>query len=284
VTLFVYILLCLIWGSTWLAIKIGLSEAPPFTTAALRFILATSILWGISFAKGYTYPKRPAEVLRLGYPGVYMFGASFALVYFGQQYINTATGAVLFASYPFFVAAFAWLLYRLEKLRPLAWVGMILGFTGVVLISYDSLQASEDVFLGTILVVAAAATAAYGIVIHRHRFNDVNIVVAANVQMITGGVFLVAGALLFESWSDFQVSVASIGSIIYLATCGTVVTFLGYYWLLKRARVTVVALIAFITPVVAILIGVLVADETLTPLIIVGSVLTLLGVLLVVRK
>jgi drug/metabolite transporter (DMT)-like permease len=283
-TLFVYILLCLLWGSTWLAIKVGLAEAPPFTTAAIRFLIATGVLWGISLVRGYTYPCDRRELMRIGYPGIFMYGMSYAMVYFGQQFVNSATSAVLFGSYPFFVAAFSWFRYRSEKLTRLAWVGMAIGFVGVMMISYDSLQTSGDLFLGTALVVAAAAAAAYGVVIHKQNFSQHNIVVVANIQMIVGGVLLVAGALIFEPWTELKVTPALVGSILYLAIPGTVVTFLGYYWLLKRTRVTVVSLIAFVTPMVAILVGLLVANESLTPLIVIGAVLILSGVLLVVRK
>ena len=280
----VYILLCLIWGSTWLAIKIGLSQAPPFTTAALRFVLAAVTLSIICSLRQYSYPRDLRTLLRLGYPGFYMYGLSYALVYLAERYVYSATAAVLFASYPFFVAALAWLLYRTERLSLAAWVGMALGFLGVVAISYDSLQTSGNLFMGTVFVIAASLAAAYGIVLHKHRFTHVDIVVAANVQMIFGGLFLIAGALLFESWSDFHVTVEAIGSILYLALPGTVVTFLGYYWLLKRIRLTVVSVIAFITPLVAILIGVGLADETLSFPILIGGTMILGGVLLVVRK
>ncbi|MCX6833775.1 MAG: EamA family transporter [candidate division Zixibacteria bacterium] len=239
----VYILLCLIWGSTWMAIKVGLSQAPPFTTAALRFVLATVTLSIICRLRGCVYPRDLKTLLRLGYPGFYMYGLSYALVYVAEQYVYSATAAVLFASYPFFVVALSWWIYRTERL-----------------------------------------SLAYGIVLHKHRFGHVDIVVAANVQMIFGGLFLIAGALLLESWSDFHLTVKAIGSILYLALPGTVVTFLGYYWLLKRIRLTVVSLIAFITPLAAILIGVGLADEALSLPILIGGAMILGGVLLVVRK
>jgi drug/metabolite transporter (DMT)-like permease len=279
-----YILLCLLWGSTWLAIKIGLSAAPPFTTAALRFLLAMAVLTLISTARGYRYPTEFKTILRLGYPGVFMYGISYALVYFAEQYINSATTAVLFGAFPFFVAALSWLMYRTEKLSPLGWLGMVIGFAGVVVISYDSLQVSSGLFIGSILAIAAPLAAAYGIVIHKHHFSQLNIVVSVNIQMAFGGLFLILGALLFESWSQFNVSVESIGSIIYLGLFGTVATFLSYYYLIARIPVTTVSLIAFITPLVAILIGVLVANEALTPLIIIGTILILSGVLLVMKK
>jgi drug/metabolite transporter (DMT)-like permease len=283
-TALLYILLCLLWGSTWLAIKIGLSEAPPFTTAALRFLVAMLVLTIISGVRKYRYPKDLKTILRLGYPGLFMYGVSYALVYFAEQYINSATTAVLFGAFPFFVAALSWMMYRTEKLSPLGWLGMVIGMAGVVVISYDSLQISPGLFVGSLLAIAAPLAAAYGIVIHKHYFSQENIVVSVNIQMAFGGLFLIIGALLFESWTEFNVNIESVGSIVYLALFGTVVTFLSYYYLVARIPVTTVSLIAFITPLVAILIGVLAADEVLTPLIIVGTALILAGVLLVMKK
>jgi len=213
-----------------------------------------------------------------------MYGLSYGLVYVGQQFISSATAAVLFASFPFFVASVSWWKCHTEKLSRMAWFGMILGFLGVVAISYDSLGTSQDVFLGTLFLIAGSLASAYGIVIHKRDFSQVNIVVAANVQMILGGLFLLAGALIFDHWSDFNLSAKAVGSVVYLALGGTVVTFLGYYWLLQRIRLTVVSLIAFITPLIAILIGVILADETLSPLIVVGAVMILSSVLLVIRE
>jgi drug/metabolite transporter (DMT)-like permease len=279
-----YIILCLVWGSTWLAIKIGLSQAPPITTAALRFVLAMIVLSGISLVKGYRYPRDVRTILSLAWPGLFMYGVSYALVYLAEQHIDSATAAVLFGAYPFFVAALSWLLYRSEKLSGLGWLGMLIGFAGVVLISYDSLQVSSQLFVGSLLAVAAPLAAAYGIVVHKQKHTDENIVVAVNVQMAAGGLFLIVWALLFESWSDFHPSAEAVGSIVYLALFGTVLTFLAYYWLVARLPVVSVSLIAFITPLVAVLIGLAAADERLTLFLAIGTALILSGVLLVIRK
>jgi drug/metabolite transporter (DMT)-like permease len=168
----VYIFLCVIWGTTWLAIKVGLADAPPFTTAALRFLLATGLLSVISLARTARYPGNFKSLMALAYPGLYIYGFSYALVYLGQQRIDSALGAVLFASYPFFVAALSWWKYRAEKLSAVGWFGMAIGFAGVVVISVDSFQASSDIFLGTILLVLGSLAAAYGGVIHKNRFRS----------------------------------------------------------------------------------------------------------------
>ena len=148
-TIFVFILLCLIWGSTWMAIKLGLSDAPPLYAAGIRFVLAVSILYAIVFSKKYRLPNTLRGFLRLGYPGLYMFGASYALIYFAEQHISSALTSVLFAAYPLMIAFLSiWVLSH-EKIRPAGWLGLALGFVGIVVISYDSLQTSSDIFLGT---------------------------------------------------------------------------------------------------------------------------------------
>ena len=145
------------------------------------------------------------------------------------------------------------------------------------------MQASGNIFLGTALGLAGSATAAYGVLIHRRDFSSENIFVATSVQMTLGGIPLLLGAFLFEKWSRFEISYASVGSILYLSIIGTVVAFLGYFWLLKRTTAIQVSLIAFITPVVAIIIGVLFFSESLGVPIFVGAAMILSGIALVNR-
>ncbi len=283
-TIFVFILLCLIWGSTWMAIKLGLSDAPPLYAAGIRFVLAVSILYAIVFSKKYRLPNTLCGFLKLGYPGLYMFGASYALIYFAEQHISSALTSVLFAAYPLMIAFLSiWVLSH-EKIRPAGWLGLALGFVGIVVISYDSLQTSPDIFLGTILALAGTLAAAWGLVIHKRKFSGENVFVSTSVQMTIGGVPLILAALIFERWSDFVISPTSVGSIIYLALLGTVVAFVGYYWLLQRITAVQASLIAFLTPLVAIFIGVVFFSESLTVLIGFGTVMILSGILLVSRK
>lgn len=279
-----FILLCLIWGSTWLAIKIGLTDAPPLATAAIRFLVALFILTGLVVVRRRPYPRQIRTIVRLGYPGVYMYGCSYAFVYLAEQHISSALTAVLFGSFPFFVAFLSWVRYRAERLIPAAWVGLAVGLAGVVLISYDSLRVSGDLLLGTVLAVGGAFAAAYGVVIHKRYHAGRDIVVAAHIQMIFGGVLLILASLLFENIGDFSPTLATVGSIVYLAVIGTVVAFLAYYWLLARIRAVSLSLIAFVSPLVAILLGVVVAGETLSPVIVVGTLFILSGIILVVRK
>ena len=267
-----------------MAIKVGLQDAPPLVTAAFRFIVASAILVAIALVRRYRFPTDFRTLMRLGYPGLYMYGLSYALVYFAEGYIDSSLTSVLFGSFPFFVALLSWLRYRTEKLNLTAWGGMLVGFSGVVLISLHSLHMSGNLFLGTLLAVGGAFCAAFGIVIHKQFHSEGNIVISACVQMVFGGVPLFLAAMIFESWSDFNWSLTTLGSIVYLAVFGTVVAFLGYYWLLKRTGAVTVSLIAFVTPLVAIVIGTVFGDEQMTALTIAGTVLVLSGIVLVIRR
>ncbi|MCB2231068.1 EamA family transporter [bacterium] len=283
-TAFVYVLLCLIWGSTWIAIKIGLSAAPPLQTASLRFMLAVSILTAIVILRKYPYPDGWRTWVKVGYPGVWMYGIHYALIYFAQLHISSSLTAVLFASFPFFVAILSTLRLHETPVTRLGWCGIAVGFGGVVLISYEQLATSGDLFLGTVLALAATYAAAHGLVLHKKYHARENIVVTSSIQMLFGGVPVLIAALLFESWSDFHVSAESVGSIVYLAVMGTVVAFLSYYWLLARMTAVSASLTAFITPLVAIFIGVLFFAESLSIPIIAGATLILSGVALSIER
>jgi len=279
-----YILLCLIWGSTWLAIKIGLSQAPPLLTASLRFLLAMTILIAIAKVNKYSYPRSIRQLLRLGYPGLYMYGVSYALIYLAEQRISSALTAILFGSFPFFVALLSLRRLKHEHLPWYGWLGLTVGFAGVALISYDSKLASGDLFLGSLLAIGGSFAAAWGMVAHKQQFVEVNIVVSTSVQMITGGIMLVLSTLIFERPINLSLSAAAVGSIVYLAVFGTVVTFLGYYWLLRRMTAVRVSSIAFITPMVAVFVGVGFGGEMLTTLTFIGTILILSGIAMIIRR
>ncbi len=266
-----------------MGIKIGLSDAPPLYAASLRFALAVAILYAIILLKRYSFPKDVWETLKLAYPGLYMYGASYALIYFAEQYISSALTSVLFTSFPLFVAFLSIWMLKAERLRWAAWLGLGLGFFGIVVISYDSFQASGNLFLGSILTLGGSLMAAYGMLIHKKHFAGQNIVVAATVQMTLGGIPLLAAALLFERWSHFSLTPASVGSILYLAIIGTVIAFVAYYWLLSHTKAIIVSLIAFITPIVAVVLGFF-WGESLPICTLAGTIMILTGILLVVRR
>jgi drug/metabolite transporter (DMT)-like permease len=210
-----------------------------------------------------------------------MYGVSYASVYSAEQYISSSLTAVLFGSFPIFVALLSHWLLPSDKLRGYAWPGMALGLAGVAVISWHSLELSGDLFRGSLLAVLASLASATGVVFHKKHAVKVDIVVAATIQMTLGCTVLLCGALLTESFADLIWTPQSIGSILYLAVFGTVIAFLGYYWLMTHINVVSAAMIAFVTPLVATLIGVAFFAESFTLPMAAGAAMILTSVALV---
>jgi drug/metabolite transporter (DMT)-like permease len=153
-----------------------------------------------------------------------------------------------------------------------------------VVISLDSLQTSQFLFLGAILAVAASLASSYATVLIRRTIKGENIIVTLAIQMSLGCIILVISALIFEDIRDFHIVAETVGSILYLAVLGTVTAFFGYYWLLARTKAVVVSLITFVAPIISILIGMVGFSETFSNGVILGSAMILSGVMMVIKK
>jgi drug/metabolite transporter (DMT)-like permease len=249
--LLTYIMLCLIWGSTWLAIKLGLEDAPPLWSAALRFILAVALLYAINYIAKQRYPIGWRNKWRAAWPGTFTFFGSYALTYLGEDYISSALAAILFAVFPFFVMALMPLMVKTERVGIRSLIGAIVGFAGVVIIFAEPVQIGSGVLIGMIL------------------------------QMAVGAILLTLTALVFEPFSDLKFTNTSVGAIVFLAIFGSIITFGSYFWLLKRVRLVTMSMIALITPVVAMFMGYILLKEELTVSNYIGAAFVLMGVAIV---
>ncbi len=283
-TFLIYSLLCLIWGSTWLAIKIGLQDSPPLWSAGIRFAIAGLLMLLINVIKRVSYPTQLREIIRIAVPGIFMYALSYMLVYVAETYIDSSLTAVLFAGFPFFVAGASYFVLKDERLSIVGWIGMLIGFGGILLVFYDSLQDSRIVFLGAFLAVMGAAAASFGTVYIRAYLKEVNIFAMASIQMTLGAIIMIVIAILVEPLSSFKITFKSMTALFYLAVFGTVVAFLGYYWLLQRMKAITVSQISFVTPLIAVFLGFIFLSESFTFLIATGSTLILAGVTLVARE
>ncbi len=279
--LLTYILLCLIWGSTWLAIKVGLEDAPPLWSAAMRFILASVLLLGINRIAGYHYPLGWRDKWRAAWPGIFTFFVSYALTYVGEDYISSALAAILFSIFPFFVMALMRFMVKTERVGFRSLLGALIGFVGVVVIFVEPVQIGSSALIGMVLLILSPFSSAMGSVAVKAYLPDEPVFPMITLQMTIGAILLTLAALIFEPFSDFRFTTTSVGAVIILAVFGSIVTFGGYYWLLKRMRLVVLSMIALITPVVAMLAGYLFLDERLTLSSYIGAALVLGGVAVV---
>jgi drug/metabolite transporter (DMT)-like permease len=276
-----YILICVIWGSTWLAIKIGLESIPPFLGAAIRFFIAASIMSVIVRIKKINIPRDRVSVRLYILAGTCTFSLGYAFVYWGQQYVPSALASILFGTFPFFVAALSWFIYKSEYLTFLKAVGIIIGFIGVVIIFSEDVtyHLGEASLLGMLAIIIAAVIQAFASVTIKNYGSELSTFALVTVGMSLGTVILFVISFATEDWSKTVIDGKAIGSVLYLSTFGSIVTFGTMFWLLKRMEAVILSLSAFITPLVAILLGIFIAGEEFTVQIFAGSGLVLLGIL-----
>jgi drug/metabolite transporter (DMT)-like permease len=274
-------MLCLIWGSTWLAIKLGLEDAPPLWSAALRFILAVALLYAINYIAKQRYPIGWRNKWRAAWPGTFTFFGSYALTYLGEDYISSALAAILFAVFPFFVMALMPLMVKTERVGIRSLIGAIVGFAGVVIIFAEPVQIGSGVLIGMILLILSPISAAIGGVAVKAYLHDEPVFPMITLQMAVGAILLTLTALVFEPFSDLKFTNTSVGAIVFLAIFGSIITFGSYFWLLKRVRLVTMSMIALITPVVAMFMGYILLKEELTVSNYIGAAFVLMGVAIV---
>ncbi|MEE9224856.1 MAG: EamA family transporter [Bacteroidota bacterium] len=275
-----FALVSLIWGSTWLAIKIGLESVPPFIGAAARFTIAVLLIAVIVKTRGIRVPfDGDAQKVYLS-SSLLTFSIPYALIYWGQQYIPSGLSSILFATYPFLVAIFSHLRLPKEPLSGLKLFGITLGFVGVILIfSGDISVTTQRAFLGMLAILASAATQAFNLVTVKKYGRHIHPLAINVVGMSFGLLFLSTLGLSTEKVSAVVVDEKAIGSVLYLAVFGTVVTFTTFFWLVKHVEAVFLSLTAFVTPVVAVFLGGIVLGEQLGPHTFAGAGLVLTGIL-----
>ncbi len=275
-----YILICLIWGSTWYAIKLGLGEFPPMYAAGLRFSLAAIFIYVFMVLRGLKIQKDKTSLRLYWIMGIFSFVIPFSLVYWAEQYIPTGLASVLFATFPFFVTIFSKLSLPGESVDLWKVIGVVLGFIGIVVIFSDDISLDLRISIIGMLAVILSAAMQGGIAVIIKKYGEhLNPFTMNFFPLVIGGLFLLLASLVFENPLNVKYSALAVGSVIYLAFFGTLVTFTIYYWLMQRINVVILSLSAFITPIIAVLIGWLFASEKFTALDLAGSSLVLIGIL-----
>ena len=276
--------LCLIWGSTWLAIKVGLRDLPPITFAGIRFTIAAVLLFGIIAARRMRLPTSASDWRLLAWTGFLNITANYALVFWGEQYLASGLAALLNATIPLFGLPLAHRYVATERLTPRKVAGVVLGLVGVAVVCSAELGGSgSHAFWASIGIILASLAGAQGSVLVKAKGGHIEPAVMAGVQMATGCVPLMAGGVLLEGNPlHYHWTPVAVAALVYLAVVGSVIAFLAYYWLIRHTQVTRVLLIPLVTPLIAVLLGVGYLDESIGWGTALGGSAILVGVSLVV--
>ena len=282
----VWLLLCLIWGSTWLFIKLGLDDLPPFTFAGIRFVIASAILFAIIKARRLSLPRTRADWILLAVTGVLSFSLNYGLLFWGEQYISSGLAALLQATIPAFGFVFAHFFLPGERMTTIKIFGIVMGVAGVgVVFSNQLTVAGPRALAGCAALIFGSACAAYANVLVKARGSKLDPAILAGGQMVFGLVPLLLVGFLTEAnplqlhWSRMAVI-----ALFYLAIVGSVIAFLSYYWLVQHMDVTKTMLIALVTPVIAVALGVIVLHEELNWRTFAGGAMIMSGIGLVVLR
>jgi drug/metabolite transporter (DMT)-like permease len=282
----VWLILCCIWGSTWLFIKLGLADLPPISFAGIRFVLASIILTLMVLARRARWPRTRNEWTLIAVVGVLQFGLNYGLVFWGEQYISSGLAAVLQSTFPAFGLIIAHFYLPQERMTAGRVVGVLLGVFGVAVIFSDQLSlAGRMALLGSVALVLSAFFGSYGNVLVKAYGARIDPQAMAAGQMIFGFVPLLTIGIVTEgNPTHFHWTTMAIISLLYLVVIGSVVAFALYYWLVRNMDVTNTMLIALVTPPVAVILGMLVLHEKLNWRLLAGGACIISGLALIVFR
>lgn len=279
-----WITVCLVWGTTYLGIRIALETVPPLLMGGLRWPLAGAAILAVLKARGDVLPH-PREWGGLALLGVLMIGVGNGAVVWAEQSIPSGLTAVLVAAIPFWMVGVERLAGDRTPIQPRRLLGLVIGFAGIVVLVWPELEFGEG--RGFVMGVAATQFACLGWAIgssyQRRRGATENVLASTAFQMLFGGLVMLAAGWLHGEWPQLTLTTRTAGAVIYLMLFGSVLAYSAYGYALKHLPVATVSLYAYVNPVIAMVLGTLVLDEPLGPRVAVAGVTVLIGMAMVRR-
>jgi drug/metabolite transporter (DMT)-like permease len=266
--LIAYLLVCTVWGSTYLAIRIGVGELPPFLFAGTRFIIAGAILLAVTLALGQRLPASWAAWRTHAIVGLFLLMGGNALVVWAEQFTDSGVASIFVVTVALWMALFDALVPGGGgRLRWRVVAGLALGFLGTtLLIGTSPAQILAADLRGPAALTLASAFWAFGSVYYkRHPTSDLSPFVAASVQMLAGGVGVTLLGLALGEAGAWRFDPRGLGALAYLVVFGSIVGYTAYFYALRHAAPTVVGTYAYVNPVIAVLLGWAILDEAIGP-------------------
>ncbi len=275
-----YLMLCLIWGSTWLVIKVGYGGLGPFNVAAIRFFLAGIVMAAIVPMTGARWPRRRSEWALIVAVALLMFAGDYGAVYWSEQYIDSGLTAILFATLPLLTLAVAHVYLPGERITASKLAGTLLAFVGVMALFADHARIDATQLWPMLAVIGGALCAAMASVASKRHGADLDSAALNAPSMLIGAVVLAGVSLATGDGFALPPDAATWGAVLYLALAGSVLAFLVYFSMLKTWSVMSLSFISVFTPAIALILGFIFLDERPTMWTVVGATLIVAGVAL----
>ena len=279
-----WVLVCIIWGTTYLGIRVSLETIPPGLMGGLRWTIAGGLLLGYVWIRGEKLPPRSswAGVALLGF---LLLALGNGGVVIAEQWVPSGLTAVLIATSPFWMAGVEAMLRDGERLTKAAMVGLAVGFAGIVVLVWPELSlgssSSRQFLLGVIALQIASLGWSLGSAYSRRHARNDNVLASTALQMIAGGVIMTVAGTAVGEWSKLSFSVRTATALAYLSTLGAIGGFVAYTYALRHLPVSFVSLYAYINPVIAVVLGALVLGEPFNSRVVIAAALVFAGVAIV---
>jgi drug/metabolite transporter (DMT)-like permease len=280
-TLLAFAIIYLVWGTTFLAIRVGVREVPPFLLAAIRFLIAGGILYGWMIARGEPSPTA-RQWLATSSIAFLIFVCDYGLLFWAEQRVPSGVAAVMLATIPVFIAIMEIIFLRTQKLTARLAMALFIGLGGVAVLVSRSLNLAGAPIdkLGAVALIVASISWSLGSTLTRKVTLPSSKVMSSGAQMLAGGFFLALTAAALGEFQDFHPLAVSRGvwlALLYLIVAGSIIAFTAYVWLIHHESPTKVGTYAYVNPVVAVLVGYFLGGEPL-------GVRTMLGTLFVLTS
>jgi drug/metabolite transporter (DMT)-like permease len=284
-TLLAFAIIYFVWGSTFLAIRVGVREVPPLILAAMRFFVAGVVLYVWMIARGERSPSgrewRSACLL-----GIVIFVMDYGLLFWAEQRVPSGIAAVMLATIPVFMALSEIIFLRTQTLTVRLVLALLIGIGGVAVLMSRSLNLGGAPIdkMGAVALIFASISWSVASALTRKLTLPASKVMSSGAQMLAGGVFLaVTAAALgeFRNFHPWSVSREVWFALLYLIVAGSIVGFTAYVWLIHHESPTKVGTYAYVNPIVAVLVGYFLGGEALSMRTILGSLFVLVSVVVI---
>ncbi len=284
-TLSAFAIIYFVWGSTFLAIRVGVHEVPPLLFAAMRFLTAGVALYGWMIARGERSPNL-RQWLSAFLLGLLIFVIDYGLLFWAEQRVPSGIAAVMLATIPAFMALSEIVILRTQRLTARLALALLIGIGGVAVLMSHSLDLGGAPIetKGAIALIFASISWSVASVLSRKLPLPSSKVMSSGAQMLAGGILLTLAAAAFGEFSGFRPSTVSNGAwfaLLYLIVAGSIIGFTAYVWLIHHESPTRVGTYAYVNPVVAVLLGYFLGSEALGPRTILGTLFVLISVVVI---
>ena len=277
-----YVVLCLIWGSTWLAIRFAVHDIPPLEAAAIRFLAAGVLLLCLALLQKREWPRGQDQWNALLVLSLTIMAVPYGLLFWAEQHVASSMTAVLYSAMPLAVSLLTPTMMH-RKVPRQAVFAMLIGFGGLLSLFYTGdLSTSRRSLIAGVAVLVSMALSAWSVVYAKLRLREVDSVIATGLQLLFGSVVLFWGTWALEAHRHAVWTKAALLAMAFLTIFGSAAAFVIYYWLLKKIQPYQLSTISLIVPLIAIMEGLL-AGESIHLMMLIAVIVVLGSVRSVLR-